>query len=389
MVEVPGERPLRFIQRDDPGIEALLDSLAAEPRLALDTESDSFHRYFEKLCLVQFSTPGLDVFLDPLEEGLPDAVRALLEAPDRVLVVHAAEGDVRALRRAFGLTLGRIFDSAVAAALLGAPARGLKALLEAELQVVIDKSEQRSDWARRPLARAQLDYARQDTRWLLPLADRLAERLDASGRLPWHDEECELLRARTFEDRPFDPEGWRRLPGARTLGARGRRALRGMFLWRDALARELDRAPFRVAHNEAMSAAAARFDREGPAEAMRRQVPALASAGPARERLGVALEEALGGPDPGKDAPARSTPGPASPPLDAAAKARLERCRAFRVQQAAALGLDPGLLLPGAALERLAREPPADLGDLARVGALTRWRVELLGAGLLDALRAA
>ncbi len=384
------DRPKRFIELDGADIDAVLDSLAREPRLAVDTESDSFHRYFEKVCLIQISTPSTDWFFDPLRHGMPPRIAALLSRQDRLLVLHGADSDVRALKRSFGLGLGRLFDTSVAASLLGAPGLGLKALLEAELEVVIDKGEQRSDWGRRPLSAEQLEYARQDTRWLLPLADRLSARLELAGRSAWLAEECELIRGRESVERAFDPEAWRKLTGARALGPRGRRALAAAFGWREEVARRVDRPPFRVATNELLVRLAAELERTPTADEDPLRGAAFVSKWIDLAGLRQALRERLAGPDPGARAPGPRPGETRKEPTattDPDAKARLERLRKARSEGAQALALDPGFLVSGAALERLARKPVRALDELREVGGLTAWRTEAIGPRLLEALR--
>ena len=164
-------RPFSFL---DPKDSEALDHIRAEPWLALDTESDPFHRYFERVCLIQLSTRTRDFVFDPLEfEGIPGVLADIVGDVARTVVLHGAESDVRALKQSFRLTVGTIFDTQLAARFLGKEKTGLKDLLDVELGVKIDKGEQRSNWGRRPLTESQIAYARQDTRHLLPLAERL------------------------------------------------------------------------------------------------------------------------------------------------------------------------------------------------------------------------
>lgn len=369
---------------DATAMVSVLDTLRGFSRLALDLEADSFHVYFEKICLVQISTPERDLIFDPVTHGMPEALKTVLSEPGRTWVLHGADYDVLSLKRELDLTLGGLFDTMIAARFLGYEALGLQAVLQRELGVEISKSEQRSDWGRRPLSASQLGYARQDTEHLLPLAERLSERLAERGRLSWVVEECELLRHRTPTPKVFDEHGWLKIKGARALPESGQRALKAGYLWRDEVARRTNRAPFRVIGNETLFAIASSVSKDG-ARALsslhqRRGVPRGMDLRP----LEAAIRRALG-----ETAPIvpRRTPDEKRPPaLDPAARQRLDRLRSARQEWSASLGLDPGVLVPTALLEALAREPPEDLTGLAAAPGMTSWRIEALGLPILAVL---
>lgn len=372
-------RPLHYL---DPGTaefsEHLLD-LSRAPRLAFDTESDPFHRYYEKVCLLQFSTESADYFLDPLTHGMPDPIRALLSDASRTLVIHGADYDVRSLKHSFQLRLGKVVDTSIAAQLLGLPLIGLKNLLEGELGIVIDKKEQRSDWGQRPLTRAQLDYARQDTRDLLALAARLESRLQDLGRYAWLEEECALLLDRELKARTFDPEGFRKIKGSKALGIKGTGALRALYGWREQRAMAEDVPPFRVIRNELLLALAQLADRGPLTPADLKSIKGV----PKWIDHRVLLEVMARGIS---ESPPRPVSGsrPARP--SAEVQKRTDKLRAARIEWAQALAIDPGVLLPSSALERIAELPPQQLEKLHEVQGLTRWRAELLAPRILQAL---
>lgn len=378
----------------------LVDSLANERRLALDTESDPFHRYYEKICLIQVSSPAEDFIVDPLAAGLPDQLRAALADPGRLVLLHGADYDVRCLKRSFDLELGRIFDTQIAASLLGASALGLKALLETELGITISKAEQRSDWGRRPLSERQLDYARQDTMHLHALVSRLEAALERAGRLAWLEEECDLLRLRPPSAKAFDRDGWKRIKGAKALGPAGRAALEGLYLWREEEAQARDRPPFRVLANEGLVALAAAVDRPGGLEiaALRkmrflgrgldlqrivevvdRALQERAPRTSGEERVGAS---AVPGAEGGTTAPHGAPPDYSDPVV----KRRLDQLRTARTMWAKSLGLDPGFLVAQSILERFARDPPSTLEEVAITRGMTRWRVEAIGSAILSTL---
>lgn len=374
----------RFLDFSATDIDAQLRSLADAPRLALDTESDPFHRYFEKVCLLQISHDTEDFFFDPLAHGMPDALRAILTDPARTIVMHGADYDVRTLKRSFGLALHRLVDTQLAAQFLGRTNTGLKALLEEELSVVIDKGEQRSDWGHRPLTDKQLVYARQDTQHLLALADALLEKLDALGRVSWLEEECALMLEREPTEKRFDPEGWRKLKGIKEMNKRGRQTLRALFVWREGLAQAQDRPPFRIVRNEGLVRIAADVDRDGPPTVARLERMKFVPKWIDRRRLVAAIAEGLAGPVPDKRPPRKA--GKPGVPHTPESKARLEALKLGRAEWAKALGMDPGFLVSGSVLESIAKAAPADLTQLAKIPGMTAWRVAAVGAETLAAL---
>ncbi|HET9947287.1 MAG TPA: ribonuclease D, partial [Longimicrobiales bacterium] len=223
------------------------DDLASARRIALDCEAAGFHRYSDRLCLLQISTARATYVIDPLAFDPSGLLRGPLEDPAVEVVMHGADFDLRLLRRDLGIRVRGLFDTQIAAQLAGESTLGLAALLESRLGVRLSKKYQRADWAERPLTAAMLEYAADDTRYLMPLADVLARELEELDRTTWAAEECRALERATEEP----PENDRddpvlRVRGARQLSPRQVTALRAALEWRDAIARERDRAVFRI-----------------------------------------------------------------------------------------------------------------------------------------------
>ena len=256
--------PTPRLVADADALAALVERLRGESILALDSESNSFHVYRERVCLLQLSTRTEDFVVDPIAVD-PRPLGAVL-CDGREVVLHGADYDVRCLRREYGWRLPRLFDTMAAARRLGRPAVGLAALVEARFGVRMSKSFQRSDWGRRPLARDQLAYASLDTHFLLELRDELHAELAREGKLDEAVREFDRIAAVEPREKVFDPEAWRRIKGARDLDPRGRAVLRGLYLAREERARALDRPPFKVIGDEALLEIARR--RPGTAEAL-------------------------------------------------------------------------------------------------------------------------
>ena len=271
---------------DAAGLDRLLQAIAAEPALALDTESNSFHAYRERVCLLQLSSRGQDWVVDPLAVDVGPLGRILSDG--REVVLHGADYDVRCLRREFGWQLGSLFDTMLAAKRLGRVGLGLSALVEGRFGVKLSKAHQRSDWGRRPLTRDQLAYAALDTHYLLPLADELRAALSEAGQLDQARAEFRRAAAVEAREKVFDTEGWKRLKGARELDAPGRLVLRALWLAREARASEEDRPPFKVLGEQSMIELARR--RPAGPEALAR-VPGVTPQ--VLRRLGPAIEAAV------------------------------------------------------------------------------------------------
>jgi len=345
--------------------------LATAGRIAMDTEAASFHRYADRVFLVQVSSDVETILVDPIATGDLAPIGAIL-ADSRVEVVfHDADYDLRILDRDYGFRATRVFDTRIAAQLLGEPGVGLSALLEKHFGVRLDKKLQRADWSARPLTPAMVAYAAADTQHLLRLRDLLAARLAEAGRFHWAEEE--FVRIEGIRWAPPDRElAHLQLSGARALSPRGKVVLRAVYDWRDATARALDRPPFRVAPNEAL-VAVARASPTTPGALHR--VEGLPQS--IARRYEVELLEAvrLGGqmdivrPDQPRSGPGRPDP---------RTEARLGRLKEARTRRAAALGLEPGVLCPNATLLAIARAAPTTAAGIALVPELRRWQREAL-----------
>ena len=240
--------PFEYI--DDPsGLERLTQEVAGSSCVALDTEANSLHNYYERVCLLQLSIGEGHFVLDPLADLDLQPFLEVLRKKD--LILHGADYDLRMLRSTFGFSPdGHVFDTMLAAQLLGIESFGYAALVGDFFDVKLSKAGQKSNWAKRPLTEAQLRYAADDTRYLGPLADLLREELKAHGRLGWHGESCRKMLSATKQTNARDNEGaWR----IRRLGNLDRHALayvRELWKWREAEAQEADKPPFKILGNE-------------------------------------------------------------------------------------------------------------------------------------------
>lgn len=365
---------------------ALADVIAAlrsEPRVAVDTEAASFHRYRDRIYLLQLAAPGHSVIIDPLAVTDLAPLGALLANPAQEKIFHDADYDLRVLDRDYAFGVRRMFDTRIAAQFTGEPAIGLAALLEKHLGLKLSKTHQKADWSLRPLSPGMLAYAADDTRHLLELRDLLAAQLAALGRTAWADEEFQRLEGLRWTAGGDGEEPYLRIKGAKQLPPQSLAALRELVRWRDTVGARDDKAVFRIFGNEELVAVSRALPRD--VEALN-AVPRL-PASLARRHSAPLLESvarALALPEADWPLVAR-TP---RPPKDPAFDGRVERLKQVRNKVATELGIEPGVLCGRTMLEAVARLSPLpkNRAGLAAVPELRRWQIDVLGDALLAAL---
>ena len=237
-----------YLDTPDDGLTLAVVDRRLEAR-RLDTEGASFHRFVDRIYLLQISTREKTAVVDPLPIGVPKELGALVEDPSVEVVFHDADYDLRLLQQDYGWQIRNIFDTRVAAQLLGIRAFGLAALLERYFGLKLDKKHQRADWSMRPLTKDMLDYAAHDTMYLPDLRDRLKEALEGAGRWSWAREEFTRLEGTRWGPTTTGT-AFMRIKGARDLNRRELAVLRELVTWRNAVAGEHDRATFRIIGNE-------------------------------------------------------------------------------------------------------------------------------------------
>ncbi len=374
----------RLVDRPDT-FAALLAEVAGAPLLAIDTEAASFHRYLDRIYLIQLSTRDLTAVIDPLGVGSLEPIGALLADPSVEKVFHDADYDLRLFDKEFGFHASNLFDTRIAAQFLNEPGIGLGALLQKYFGITADKRFQRADWSARPLTGPMLEYAAGDTSQLCELRDILRQQLVGLGRMDWVTEELELTEGTRWTGSTAEPyAGFMRLKGAKALDRRSLALLRELYVWREELSSKLDRASFRVAGNEVLFQLAQHpvrsADELGRVRGIGRDT---------LERRGddilAAIERGLAIPEaelPKVERTPRRVPDPEY-------EARLEALKRVRNRLAGEYQLAPGVLCPNGTLEAVARVVPGDLEALGELREVRRWQVREFGQALLDVLAAA
>lgn len=372
-------QPLPHLIDDPADLPRLVETLRGAARIAIDTESNAFHAYRPRVCLIQIAAGGRAWAIDTLAVADLRALTEVLLDPGSEKILHAAEGDLLNLRRDFGTGIVNLFDTMLAARLLGYQRFGLADLLQQHFGITLDKRFQRHDWGVRPIPAPALRYAAGDVRHLEALRELLGSELAARERQEEAAELFERVSRVLPEERAFDPDAFWRVKGSRDLDGRGRAILRELYQLRDARARAQDRPPVKVINDDALLA----ISREAPEDlaALRR-----CSLSPLQvDRYGQQVLQAVRR---GRRAEPLALPRPSGPRPDPHITLRYEALRAWRKSRAGERGIDPEMIVSNAALRALANAKPRTAADVAEIADLGPWRTGAYAADLLRELSA-
>ncbi|MGH7654755.1 MAG: ribonuclease D [Gemmatimonadaceae bacterium] len=364
----------------DADVGRFVEGIGRPRELAIDTEGASFHRFVDRIYLIQLSTRNQHAIIDPLPVGKLPELGSLLEDPKVEVVFHDADYDLRLLHQDYGWQVRNIFDTRVSAQLLGITAFGLGALLERSFGLKLDKKYQRADWSLRPLTAGMLDYAAQDTLHLLGLRDEMKSELEKKGRWAWAAEEFQRLEGTRWD--PEEPgSAFLRVKGARDLSRRELAILRELVAWRDSVALQLDRATFRVVANDVLleiaRTAPSTADALGTIKGMPRGMIERA----ARDVFS-AVKAGLAVPDAQLPKFPRAARWDKDPEFDA----KVGKLKAVRDEAAKRLELDPGVLCSRERLETIARALPRSVAELDPIPGLRKWQIAEMGNQFVAAL---
>jgi ribonuclease D len=358
------------------GLKRLANILTDQPILAVDTESNSLFAYQEQVCLIQFSTPDADYLLDPLELGGLSELAPIFASPHIQKVFHAAEYDLLCLKRDFGFSFNNLFDTMLAARIVGRKEVGLGSILQAEFNLEVDKRHQRANWGQRPLPGFLLDYARQDTHNLIPLQAILKNQLVEKGLLPLAQEDFQRLGQVAANHENGKMDCWR-VNGVHKLSPQQVAVLQELCNYRDDVARQRNRPLFKVISDNTLMAIAtslpSTLDELNHLPGMtKHQV----------DRHGKAL---LGAVKRGLGAE------PIHPPRNIRPEKqfleRVELLKQWRKQKAHELEVESDIILPRDLLHLLAVKNPQDKHTLWECLSEVPWRRERYGEEILGVLK--
>ncbi len=364
-----------FIDEAD-SLERLAESLCQEQIVAVDTESNSLFAYREQVCLIQFSTPAADYLVDPLALGDLSPLSELFACPDIEKVFHAAEYDLLCLKRDFGFKFASLFDTMVAARILGRQAVGLGSILQAEFGLQLDKRHQRANWGQRPLPTYLLEYARLDTHYLIPLWDRLRKDLQEQGLWMLACEDFNRIGIASGQATEEKSLLCWRISGSYDLTPQQAAVLMELCCYRDRSARSHNRPLFKIMGDRTLLAIA------HAAPDNLHELSLLPGMSQNQlHRHGIQLLEAVQRGLHAKPVFPPRTHRPSEQFLD-----RLERLRLWRKQAGLNMGVSSDVVLPRDLLYSLAELNPRTPQELAEVMNDVPWRLEHFGDQLLQVL---
>jgi ribonuclease D len=360
------------------GLKRLANIFTDQPILAVDTESNSLFAYREQVCLIQFSTPNADYLLDPIELGDLSLLAPIFASPHIQKVFHAAEYDVLCMKRDFGFTFSNLFDTMLAARIVGRKEVGLGSILEAEFNIEVDKRHQRANWGQRPLPDYLLDYARQDTHYLILLQEILKNQLEEKRLLPLAQEDFQRLGQVEANHDNGKMDCWR-VNGVHKLSPQQAAVLQECCIYRDEVARQRNRPLFKVISDSTLMAIASTLP-STPDEL--NKLPGMTKH--QLDRHGKALLQAVRR---GLKAP------PVHPPRNIRPEKqfleRVELLKQWRKQKAHDIEVESDIILPRDLLHQLALKNPQDKETLWDCLSEVPWRREHYGEEILTVLKKA
>ncbi len=360
-------------------LKQLAGILLGQPIIAVDTESNSLYAYKEQVCLIQFSTQVETYLVDPLAFKHLDPLAPVFRNPQIEKIFHAAEYDLFCLRRDFDFEFANLFDTMVAARILGREAVGLGSILEEEYGVQLDKRYQRANWGLRPLPEHQLHYARMDTHYLIPLRNRLHTELHERNLWSLAREDFERLANQRWEEngrngeKPLDC--WR-VRGSHDLKPRQASVLHALCQYRDEIARNQNRPLFKVIGDQTLIAIAENTPLTLDELS---QMPGMSHGQVRRHgsQLLHAIQRGLKG---------KPLHPPRQPRPDERYTERVELLKRWRKNTAQVMGVKSDIILPRDLVNSLAEHNPCNLQELQGLMLDVPWRFEHFGEQILQIL---
>ena len=357
-----------------PELRALVKDLSKQSSVAVDTESNSLHAYHEQVCLIQFSTPKTDYLVDPLALDSLTDLGEVFANPKIEKIVHAAEYDLICLKRDFDFSVTNIFDTRWAVRVLGYAKDGLDGLLAEKFDVQVNKKYQKADWGKRPLSDEQINYARLDTHYLLPLKAMLQTELEGKGLLQLACEDFE--RACEVEIPAAKPLLWERMANNHNFTSRELTILKELYECRERIAEELDRPPFKVMSDSQL------FDIARLPPQHLDELFGLGLSSRQVIRWGKVVLQAV---EKGQSA-SLVKPQQAERPDDAYLS-RLDALKTWRKNTARKMRVESDVVLPRQLMEMIAENAPHSMPELSEILSGSPWRMARFGPQILNVVK--
>jgi len=371
-MEAPPLSPPVWIDTQ-PALEQMITDLKRQTLIAVDTESNSLHAYRERVCLLQFSTHDTDYLLDPFPFENLEALRQIFADTAIEKIFHAAEYDIICLKRDYGFTFSYLFDTMLAARILGLEAVGLGSLLESEFGIVLDKRYQRANWGKRPIEKPLLEYARMDTHYLIALREKLFSRLQSNGLLELAHEDFQRM-TRVVPSQNNSEDTWR-ISGCQHLDSTQRAVLYALWHYRDSFARKVDLPLFKVLSNQVLLEIARNLPKN-KRELLFIKGISERTADRHAEGLLRAVETGLQNP------PISQKQNGCQKPSEEYIN-RIEKLRTWRRDMGLKMKVESDVVLPKDNMEKIATVAPKTMNDLAAIMEDLPWRYQRFGEQIL------
>ena len=346
------------------------EHLLNEKSIAVDLESDSLFHYTEKVCLMQISTAKKNLLVDPLAIKNLSPLETVFSNRSIRKILHGSDYDIRSLHRDFGIEVSSLFDTQLAARILGAAETGLASLLKEHFNVELEKKYQKKDWSRRPLPDDMLVYGVYDTCYLIPLGRILERRLIEKGRYSLFEEECELLTRVRFAPASEDPL-FMKFKGINKFTPRELAILEAVLNIRENIAMEKDRPPFKVLSNDQIL----NIVREKPKtlNGLKKLTEGQ------RKKMGRAILGGIGAALKIPETELPRYPKPESKSVEHDYNRNIKLLKKWRNEAAEKFDLEPPLLCTNAQIQLLFQASPENVSRLRKLGILKKWQIKLCG----------
>ncbi len=365
------------------GLAEVSGLLSKSKVLGVDTESNTFYSYNGRICLLQVSTGKKDVLIDTLELDDFECLEEIFADPGVIKVFHDGEQDVWGIKKYLNLEVKGVFDTKIAASALGHGSLGLALLVSRYLGIKLDKRMQRSNWGQRPLKPEQIRYASNDTKYLIPLYEKLLAELEAKNGLAYilaRQEFRRIERSLSTENKRLDP-GFLNIKGAAELDAKALRYLAELYLQREKVAKERDMPPGRIVSDFALLVLARRGV---PTSVHAMEKEAGLKKGTLRkhkEWIFRTLKQAsLKSPiflEKREHEKKRGRPGPAQ-------EGASRKLKAWRKRLARRENMDSFLVLRNKVIQHIVNAMPCSMEELLSVPGVEKWWAELFGEEIIE-----
>jgi ribonuclease D len=368
--------PVHYIENSRQ-LEDISSLLASFPSLSIDTESNSLYVYREQVCLLQISTPEADYLIDTLSVEDLTCLAPIFANFEQEKIFHAAEYDIICLKRDYNFTINHIFDTMVAARILGEPAFGLGSLLQTRLGITVEKKYQRANWGMRPLTSEMIEYARQDSQHLYDLKMLLEKDLKEKNLWDLALEDFQLGCEVNGHPQPPNSSIWWKVAGSSDISPNAAAILQTLCDFREEIAARRNVPPFKIISNEIL----VKLSQEPPAN--ENELIGMHGVSPHfLQRYGQGLMNAIH-----EGAAARPLSRPSRPRPDEHFLRRLDALKEWRKIKGKEISVESDVVLPRDFVEHIAAENPESMEKLHQLMANIPWRYQHYSKEIFSVLR--